>query len=34
MSHQPINSFDLLMSGAPLLCVTAKTVRGLSSFFS
>jgi len=23
MSHQPINSFDLLMRSAPLLCVTA-----------
>lgn len=23
MSHQTINSFDLLMRGAPLLCVTA-----------
>ena len=36
MSHQPINSFDLLMRGTPLLCVTALLFFlfgiGLASF--
>ena len=36
MSHQTINSFDLLMRGAPLLCVTALLFFlfgiGLASF--